>query len=191
MAVKLSNSGNTLKLIVPSGIRKVICGQINYLGMVTSYKMSENEMGYRGSKSSLFNYNSQPLIINKGVKEQRVDGSWRLNKRLRCTLMGCESSYQVKIPSKQLNIRIYSTMPQAVSVVEQTLDPYFVTGITDAEASFTVSIYSEKKDKVNTKIRVMARFKIGLNIKDLSLLKKIQNFFGGIGTFTSDKNSNA
>ena len=105
--------------------------------------------------------------------------------------MGCESSYQVKIPSKQLNIRIYSTMPQAVSVVEQTLDPYFVTGFTDAEASFTVSIYSEKKDKVNTKIRVMARFKIGLNIKDLSLLIKIQNFFGGIGTLTLDKNSHA
>jgi hypothetical protein len=38
--------------------------QTNYLGMVTSYKMSENEMGYRGSKSGI-----------SSVKEQRVDGS--------------------------------------------------------------------------------------------------------------------
>ena len=33
--------------------------------MVTSHKMNENEMGYRGSKS-----------VNNTVKEQRVDGSW-------------------------------------------------------------------------------------------------------------------
>ena len=51
---KLSNSGDTLKLIVPSSIRKYISGQNNYLGTVTSYKMSENEMGYRGSKSEFY-----------------------------------------------------------------------------------------------------------------------------------------
>jgi hypothetical protein len=36
--------------------------------MVTSLKMNENEMGYRGSKSEFIKKNS--------VKEQRVDGSW-------------------------------------------------------------------------------------------------------------------
>ena len=36
--------------------------------MVTSHKMNENEMGYRGSKS--------PIFYREGVKEQRVDGSW-------------------------------------------------------------------------------------------------------------------
>jgi hypothetical protein len=69
--------------------------------------MSENKMGYRGSKSEL-NFNS--------VKEQRVDGSWLLNKlavpirSLRCTLMGFERNYQVKIPTKQLNNRTCSTI---------------------------------------------------------------------------------
>ena len=43
-------------------------GQNNYLGTVISQEMSENEMGYRGSKSVLLNLNSP-------VKEQRVDGS--------------------------------------------------------------------------------------------------------------------
>jgi hypothetical protein len=75
MAVKLSNSGDTLKNIIPSYSRKAISGQNNYLGMVTSYIMKETEMGYRGSKSSLFKFYSQLINKYKGVKEQRVDGS--------------------------------------------------------------------------------------------------------------------
>jgi hypothetical protein len=39
--------------------------------MVISQKMNENEMEYRGSKSGL---------INKSVKEQRVDGSYLKKK---------------------------------------------------------------------------------------------------------------
>jgi hypothetical protein len=35
--------------------------------------MKETEMGNRGSKSFLFNSNDK--WVNKGVKEQRVDGS--------------------------------------------------------------------------------------------------------------------
>lgn len=42
--------------------------------MVTNQKMKETEMGYRGSKSKLYNYipTSQKYSV---VKEQRVDGS--------------------------------------------------------------------------------------------------------------------
>ena len=68
--------------------------------MVTSHKMNENEMGYRGSKS-----------VNKAVKEQRVDGSWcKKPLHLRYTLMGFERNYRIKIPSKQLNISSFSTL---------------------------------------------------------------------------------
>jgi len=139
-------------------------------------------MGYRGSKSSLLNYNSQPVKKSIDVKEQRVDGSWCFlkGKHLRCTLTGFERSYQVKFPSKQL--RSYSTGGKS-------LNPNFVTGFTDAEGSFTISIYSD--NKATTKIRVMARFKIGLNEKDLSLLMQFKTFFGGIGTITFDKADNA
>jgi hypothetical protein len=152
--------------------------------MVTSHMMKETEMGYRGSKSSLSKYNSQPVRKGKGVKEQRVDGSWCFlkGKHLRCTLTGFERSYQVKVPSKQLFKRSYSTGGKP-------LNPNFLTGFTDAEGSFTISIYSDKK--ATTKIRVMARFKIGLNKKDLPLLMQFQQFFGGIGTITYDKADNA
>ena len=70
----LSNSGEPLKLIVPSYSRKAICGQNNYLGKVTSYKMNENEMGYRGSKSKLKSQYAYSTDTNF-VKEQRVYGS--------------------------------------------------------------------------------------------------------------------
>ena len=55
-------------------------GQTNYLGMVTSYKMRETEMGYRGSKSNC-NFNNKSIQIKNYsfVKEQRVDGSWFIN----------------------------------------------------------------------------------------------------------------
>ena len=66
---KLPNSGETLKLIIPNYNRKIISGWSNYSGMVTSYKMNENEMGNRGSKSDL-------ILKSKSVKEQRVYGSW-------------------------------------------------------------------------------------------------------------------
>ena len=98
--VKLSNSGDALKTIVPNYIWKNISGWSNYSCMVTSYSMIENEMGYRGSKSEFNQIGS--------VKEQRVDGScFGQSSKLRYTLMAFERKYQIKIPSKQINIKNY------------------------------------------------------------------------------------
>ena len=72
LCLQLPNSGDTLKLKVPSYNRKIISGQNNYLGMVISLKMNENEMGYRGSKSIVY----LSKIKKTFVKEQRVDGSY-------------------------------------------------------------------------------------------------------------------
>ena len=96
----LSNSGDTLKLMVPNYSRKIISGWSNYPCTVTSHKMIEREMGNRGSKSG---------FSSNFVKEQRVDGSRCIIKdlfmHLRYTLMGFERNYQIKIPSNQLNIK--------------------------------------------------------------------------------------
>jgi hypothetical protein len=98
LRVWLSNSGDALKLIVPNNNWKVISGWSNYSGMVTSHKIDEKIMGYRGSKIEL-NKNS--------VKEQRVNVSQWINYKsihLRYTLMGSEKNYTIKILSKQLNL---------------------------------------------------------------------------------------
>ena len=78
--------------------------------MVTSRKASEKNVGNRGSKSVIFK------SINFIVKEQRVNGSCFINNKklmkFRCTLIGHERSYQVKIPSNQIiQRRFYSIKP--------------------------------------------------------------------------------
>ena len=75
--------------------------------------------------------------------------------------MDLERGYQIEIPSKQY----YSTSIKDGGNI--TLNPYFITGFTDAEGSFTVTIYSDKL--MSTGIRVNAEFKIGLNERDKKL----------------------
>lgn len=54
------------------------------------------------------------------------------------------------------------------------MSPWFITGFTDAEGCFYVGI--TKSTKVKTKWEVQPSFKIELHIKDLELLRLIQNF---------------
>jgi hypothetical protein len=141
--------------------------------MVTSYKMNENEMGYRGSKSE----------CNNAVKEQRVDGSLYIERNynsmyLRYTLMGFERNYQVSIPSNQIFIQTFtghfvnprlkrcfhthskklilgfdtqisSLLPKKDNVIKslQKLDPWFVCGFIDAEGCFGLYTYSNTASK--------------------------------------------
>jgi hypothetical protein len=136
--------------------------------------MKETEMGNRGSKSFLFNSNGN--WVSKGVKEQRVDGSWCLpiqnkGKHLRCTLMGFERNYLIKIPTNQLNnIKFSSYLTQC------KIDPWFITGFSDAEASFMVLIY--KNDNSKMKWRITLNFSIHIHIKDIELLKSIKDTLG-------------
>ena len=72
LCLKLSNSGDALKLLIPSHSREAMSGWTNHPCMVISQEMSGNEMGYRGSKSIVL-----PVSYHRAiVKEQRVDGSW-------------------------------------------------------------------------------------------------------------------
>ena len=104
----LPNSGDSLKLLVPSYSRKIISGWSNHSCMVINQKISEKYMGYRGSKSIVFlDFCVAENII---VKEQRVYGNRCIKFiHLRCTLMGFERNYQIKILSKQINKVIYYT----------------------------------------------------------------------------------
>lgn len=202
MANKLSNSGDTLKIIILNQYWKILCGWTNRSGIVISYNMKETKMGYRGSKSF---ESINRLVINLvllSVKEQRVDDNWCFNisnllprkamqKHLRCTLMGLERDYPVEILSKQF-IRNNSTCTyrnRETNKNNSTLNPYFITGFTDAEGSFTVTIYPDKEMKSG--IRVLAEFKLGLNKRDLDLLKLIKNNFGEIGNLYYNETLNS
>ena len=101
--LRLSNSGDLLKLLIPSNIRNTVCGWINYSCEVISQRMIEKEMDNRGSKSVISSTLGE--IIGK---EQRVHGNRTINSVLRCTLMGYVSRYQTSIPSKQINTQTRS-----------------------------------------------------------------------------------
>ena len=174
---KLSNSGEILKLMIPNYSRKAISGWSNDPCKVISHKIDEKKMGYRGSKSK-----SNQVVQGDFVKEQRVDGSWSNNNAmtkklllLRCTLMGVERHYQVNILSNQfkLNKRNFSSL-----VKNSKLNPWFVTGFCDAEASFSVTIYIDKRIKGKLNWAVKPCFQISLHSKEIKLLLQLQEFFG-------------
>ena len=120
--------------------------------------MMETEIGNRGSKI-VFNLGHNSNDIGFTVKEQRVDDSklgFKLSAKpnLRCTLMGFERNHQIKILSNQL--KNFSSLFIARSdingepkpeTLDTVLNPWFITGFTDAEGCFQLSIRHDKKYK--------------------------------------------
>jgi len=142
------------------------------------------------------------------VKEQRVYGSWYDLSYLRCILSGFKRNRSVKIPSNQfMPRRFYTTSnninPKTYSLI--TL-PLFVTGFTDAEGCFTIIArkspilwgwspsgarpkgQSPSGTRSSTGWKIEASFIINLHKKDVKLLKAIQDFFGGIGRISKERN---
>ena len=76
-----------------------------------------------------------------------------------------------------LDIREYST--SGIGPEPSKLNPWFITGFTDAEGCFSVSIYKDSTRTLGW--RVGAVFLIGLHKRDIELLKDIQVSLGGIG----------
>ena len=176
------NSGDVLKLLVPSCSRKATSGSINHWCTVTSHKIIERAMDYRGSKSTVRVHGASSLYTV--VKEQRVDGHRCINlMHLRYALMGFERNYQIRILSKQLIMpslrRSYTSLsvnPNLKSTATDTLNPLFLTGFSDAESNFTVRIFKSNTVKVGWCVQPV--FQIELHKKDLNVLEKISSSLG-------------
>lgn len=65
------------------------------------------------------------------------------------------------------------------------LNPLYVTGFSDGESCFHLAIGKNPKYKIG--YYVNPGFSIALHQRDLELLKKIQDFFGGIGVISKFK----
>ena len=118
-------------------------------------------------------------IKNKDVKEQRVDGS--SNSRnldfVRCTLVAGKPVLGRKIHSHSDNSIIANNMfKRFMHTTRSYLDPWFVTGLTEAEGSFTLGFF--KSDNYKMGYQIQAIFKITLHKKDYDLLCQIQDYFG-------------
>jgi NADH:ubiquinone oxidoreductase subunit K len=76
-------------------------------------------------------------------------------------------------PSNLIQLRNYSSERKIV------LSPLFISGFSDAEGSFVITILKNPRYKIGW--NVQARFQIKLHEKDRALLLLIQNSFGNIG----------
>lgn len=91
--------------------------------------------------------------------------------------------------SKQLmkafpHVNLTAINRDSYSLSEEPLDPDWVSGFTEGDGSFYVSTESATA-------RIRPGLTIGLNVRDLPLLKKIQEFFGGIGNIYSTSSNNS
>ena len=71
---------------------------------------------------------------------------------------------------------LYSSLITAQSKKLGNMNPFFITGFTDGEGSFTLSIRSS--DKYTSKWKIQYAFQIGLHKKDIAILEKIQQTLG-------------
>jgi len=198
---KLSNSGDLLKLKIPSCSRKAISGWTNYSGKVTSFKICENKMDYRGSKSTILNV----------VKEQRVDDSWLVKSNLtdlRCTLKGFEKnrginhgfnllkgwSSRVKIPSKQFSLDPVAPLRGYVSLsylggkwregkvnysTSTSVNPGIWSGLIDGEGSFSIILVKNPTRKLGWRVEPKFQLDHVASIRDYVSL----SYLGGEGSF--------
>jgi len=83
----------------------------------------------------------------------------------------------LKVTSSKLTFKniINNSFIMNESAISRSISPYWITGFSDAESSFVIRVA-----KTTSKLgwRIMPIFSIELHIKDLSLLKDVQSYFG-------------
>jgi hypothetical protein len=82
--------------------------------------------------------------------------------------------------SINFTFRKFTTSTFRQSVISKTINPFFITGLTDGEGSFISTIRMNSSYRMGWRVEVL--FQLVLHQKDLDLLKAIQAYFGGIGS---------
>lgn len=84
---------------------------------------------------------------------------------------------------KVVKNRGYSTKATShISIASKSINPWFITGFSDAESSFMV--FMNKNPKVKLGFQTQVCFQIGLHEKDKVLLGMIQSYFKGAGNIS-------
>ena len=81
-----------------------------------------------------------------------------------------------------------NTLSNKVTNSKSKINPWFITGLVDAEGSFVVSVLKSSFTKIGWGVN--ARFKITVHITDLDLILKLKDFFGeNIGKIVISKDT--
>ena len=90
------------------------------------------------------------------------------------------NSNSLKVNSLSLRESNYSTLKNKIDEHFAQVDPWFITGFTDAEGSFMCNMTKKPKYKAGWEIQPV--FQIKLHVKDLPVILGIQHSLGNIGT---------
>jgi hypothetical protein len=206
---KLSNFGDALKLLIPSDNRKIISGWVNYSCRVISQKIQETVIGNRGSKSVICNNitvkeqwvdgswqgNILPCLrctlmgFERNYPIRNLSNPININSLLQITKF---TSINQKVFYSTSNIPqvkpsltdTQSTFSNSDGLAKGKLHPDFITGFTDGEGFFGISV--TKNNKLKTGWQIQLRFLIGLHIKDTNILEQIKEYFG-VGSLIKDR----
>lgn len=103
----------------------------------------------------------------------------------------CEAAVRpvrVRVPNR---VRLISTvashkLPLNVRKESTLINPWFITGFTDAEGCFSIRVRNTTRTRIGWHIECV--FSISLHLRDLPLLQEIQSYFGGVGRISVGKN---
>lgn len=103
----------------------------------------------------------------------------------------CEAavcSLRGRVPNK---VRLISTiaspkLPLNVRKESTLINPWFITGFTDAEGCFSIRVRRTTRTRIGWHVECV--FSICLHLRDLPLLQQIQSYFGGVGRISVGKN---
>jgi NADH:ubiquinone oxidoreductase subunit K len=160
------NIGQTFSIYIIS-----IAGAESVIGLsilVAYYRLNRSLLSYYLS----YSYKSFVKIVNKisiGI----------INYSFNKTPIGIINYSTI---NKTIGIRNYSTINKF-----QSIDPWFISGIFDAESSFVVTIL--KNPRYSTGWNIQARVQIKMHEIDRVLIEKISKFFGGIGYISKPSNN--
>lgn len=101
-----------------------------------------------------------------------------MNEKKLNILLSSEHNIHTLTQKMQITTKIPSTLPR--------LHPCYVTGFSDGEASFSVSITKDSSRTIGW--RVIPSFQIGTDAKDKDLLFLIQAYFGVGKVYRGEKN---
>ena len=141
-----------------------------FLGKVHFWTM------FAGVKPNIFSLQLVTTILNKS-NILSIINLFKLNRKI------SGLNYNINC------LRFYSNKTCPTGNKSHKLEPWFITGFSDAESSFSVSCYKDNKLKIGWQLQ--PAYSIGLHKKDVSVLLLIQSFFGGVGRIKIDKNKAA
>ena len=123
--------------------------------------------------------------VLEGLKEVNSVKSYKFDTaKLRVNSF---SSYNLnKVSTNNLNfprVPQRRTISSLITEVKSKLNPWFITGFTDAEGCF--GVYLANNEKYSTGWSVLVRFELHLHVRDRQLLEEIREFFKGVGSITN------